>query len=455
MSPSDTEVTPASPTGRPATERRRPRGGNPIRVGLLGCGVVGGGVLSLLEKNSAQLAQRVGVPIVVSKILVRDLAKPRAPQAAGIALTTNPDELLNDPDIDVFVEVMGGLELSGRLIEGALSRGRCVVTANKALLAARGTALLELAAHHQVDLAFEAAVGGGIPIIRTLRDAAASDEVFALAGILNGTSNYILTQMSDAGVSFESALAEAQAKGFAEADPSLDIGGHDAAQKLLVLAMLAFGAKPPSDLNALMVEGIAALSSVDIEAASKLGYSVKHLVVGRDHGSAVELRAHPALVRQSSVWANVSGAQNAVKLEGRALGPLFISGRGAGDMPTAVSVVADLIEVGRSLVAGVPGMVTGARPIQARSLMPRSDFELRYYLRFEVSDRPGVLARIASSLAEHGVSLSQVSQSEGKGERARIILVTHQAREGAVRSALQSLTPLLPESPVVLRIEEL
>jgi homoserine dehydrogenase len=443
-------------------ERRRPHGGRPIRVGLLGAGVVGGGVLALLAQHARQIEQRVGVRVEVGRALVRDLGKPRVPEAAGVPFTTDAEELFGDASLDLFVEVMGGTDEAGTLLARALSSGRSVVTANKALLAARGAGLFALAAANRADLAFEAAVGGGIPIIRTLRDAASSDEVVGITGILNGTSNFILTAMTDSRAPFAEALADAQARGFAEADPSLDVGGFDAAQKLLVLAMLAFGQEPvplshdPS--SAVLVEGITAIDAADVEAADRLGFVVKHLVVGRDHGERVELRAHPALVRKLSAWAAVAGSLNAVKIEGRALGPLFMSGRGAGDLPTAVSVVADVVEVARSIVAGVPGLstglATGARAVAVRPLVPRADLELRYYVRFEVHDQPGVLARIAGALAEHRVSIAEIVQSEGKEGRARIVLTTHRAREGAMLASLAELAPISVAAPVLLRIED-
>ena len=439
---------------RPPIERRRPRGGEPIRLALLGCGVVGGGVLSLLQKNAGQITERVGVPVEVHKILVRDLSKARVPEAERLPRTTVLADVTEDPDVDVFVEVMGGLDPAGDVLDSVLARGRSVVTANKALLAARGVDLFQRARDHRADLAFEAAVGGGIPIVRTLRDAAASDEIIGIAGILNGTSNYILTEMTARGAAYADALAGAQARGFAEADPTLDVGGFDAAQKLLVLSMLAFGANPPR-LEDVLIEGISSLERSDLEMVDKLGFAVKHLVVGKDHGGAIELRAHPALLKKSSVFANVSGALNAVKLEGRALGPLFMSGRGAGDLPTAVSVVADIIEVSRNLVAGAAGLLTGQRALAQRVVLPANEFELRYYLRFDVRDEPGVLAKIAQALAHHGVSISQIIHSEARDREAQIVIVTHAAKEGAVKFALAGAAALVTRPPGLIRLEDL
>lgn len=443
------------PPGLP--ERRRPRGGAAIGVGLLGCGTVGGGVMRLLAENAAYFGERVGVPLEVRKVLVRDIDKPRAACPKEL-LTTDPEAVLSDPAVELLVEVMGGEGLAGDLIERALASGRSVVTANKALLAKKGPHLLDVAAEHKVDLAFEAAVGGGIPIIRTLRDAFASDEVTEIVGILNGTSNYILTQMSSQGEAFGDALSEAQAKGYAEADPTLDVGGFDAAQKLLVLAMLAFGAR--AEQHEISIEGIERLEPADIQFADRFGFAVKHLVIGRARPEGVELRAHPALIKKSSVLTNVSGALNAIKIEGRALGPCLLSGRGAGDMPTAVSVVADMLDVARSIVAGVPGLSTRGRTIAKKPLYPMGETRVRYYLRFSVADKPGVMGKLAGALGEAGVSIEQIVQTmTGAGsapDAAEVIMITHVAREADVRTALSRIDGFgfLSRPPMLIRIED-
>lgn len=443
-------------------ERRRLRGGKPVGVALLGGGTVGGGVLTLLAAERDRLTARVGAPIEVRRVLVRDAAKARVPACDPAWLTTDPAAVLDDPDVELVVEVMGGEGLAGDLAVRALTAGKSVVTANKALLAARGPDLLTLAAEHRVDLAFEAAVGGGIPVIRALRDQLAGDRVERLFGILNGTSNYILTQMAEHGRSFDDALRDAQAKGYAEADPTLDVEGHDAAHKLVVLAMLAFGARV--DPAGFVIEGIRGLETVDIEHAARFGFVVKHLVVGREHGDAVELRVHPALIPRTSVMANVSGVLNAVKIEGRALGPCFLSGRGAGDLPTAVSVVADVIDVARSIVAGASGLVTrsvgvGPRPLRAAGLS-----EVRWYLRFPVMDRPGVIAKLAAALGDAGVSIEQMMQGPPPGDPTAavdVVILTRTAREDAVRRALAAIelgaiegAPFLRQPARAIRIED-
>jgi homoserine dehydrogenase len=448
---------PSSAAEAPGGERRRLRGGAPLSVGLLGCGTVGGGVLRLLADNAHALGERVGVPLAVRKVLVRDLAKARVPACDRAWLTTDPSAVVDDPSIELVVEVMGGEDVAGALVERALRHGKGVVTANKVLLAKRGPELLALAHESRADLAFEGAVGGGIPIIRTLREAFASDRVEGLTAIINGTCNYVLTRMREAGIGLDEAIREAQEKGYAEADPTLDTGGHDAAQKLVVLAMLAFGARV--DLGAVSTEGIDGLAEIDHDFAERFGFVIKHLAIGRDRGDAVELRVHPALVPQKSVLANVSGVMNAILLEGRAVGPCLVYGRGAGDLPTAVSVVSDIVDVARSIVAGVAGLSTRAIRVEPRPLRPLADVETRYYLRFTVADEPGVMAKLAGALGDAGASIEQIVQ-EGRpateGGPVDVVMITHRAREGRIRAALDAIARerFLLRPARLVRIEE-
>jgi homoserine dehydrogenase len=344
-----------------------------VRVALLGSGTVGGGVLRLLRDNAAQLESRVGAPIEVTHVLVRSLDKERVPECRREWLTTEADRVFSDAGVDVVVEVMGGEKPARDYIQRAIQAGKAVVTANKLLIALHGAELVELAISRKVDLAFEASVGGGIPIIRTLREALASDSVASVHAILNGTSNYILTRMRDAGLSFESALGEAQKLGYAEADPSLDVDGHDAAQKLAVMAMLAFGARV--DTRDMLVEGIRSLDETDFRLADRFGFTLKHLGIGYDRGERVELRVHPALVKKTSVLANIDGVLNGVFIMGRALGPCLLVGRGAGDMPTAVSVVADLVDVARARRGGEPGLMTRGIVLKERATTFASTWE--------------------------------------------------------------------------------
>ena len=412
----------------------------PVRLGLLGCGTVGGGVVQLLHANASYLASRVGAPIEVARVLVRDADKERVPLLDRARLTTDPEAVLGDPSIDVIVEVMGGVDPARRLVERAIDQGRGVVTANKMLLAMHGPSLVDRAIAKGVDLAFEGSVGGGIPVVRVLREALASDWVGSLVGIVNGTCNFILTRMRQDGLSFEAALAEAQQKGFAEADPGLDIDGHDAAHKLVVLAMLAFGARIESER--VPTEGIRNIDTIDHDFADRFGYAIKHLAIGRDRGESVELRVHPALVSKTSTIANVSGVLNAIALEGRALGPCLLSGRGAGAMPTAVSVVADVVDVARARLNGAAGLMTRGIQLEARPLASMDDVEARYYLRFQVFDRPGVLATITGALGEARVSIEQMVQQGGgssSGEAVQVVILTHEAREKDVQTALRAI----------------
>jgi len=397
----------------------------PVRIALLGCGTVGGGVVQLLHANADYLASRVGAKLEVTRVLVRDTDKERVPELDRARVTTNADAVLGDSSIDVFVEVMGGVDPAKGYVERAIDAGKAVVTANKMLLALHGPSLVDRAVARNVDLAFEGSVGGGIPVVRVLREAFASDWVTSLVGIVNGTCNYILTRMRENGLSFDAALKEAQEKGYAEAEPSLDVDGHDAAHKLVVLAMLAFGARV--DHSQVPTEGIRKIDSIDHDFADRFGYAIKHLAIGRDRKSAVELRVHPALVPRTSTIAHVGGVLNAISLEGRALGPCLLSGRGAGDMPTAVSVVADVLDVARAIRSGVPGLATRSIQLEARPLAPMHDVESRYYLRFQVFDRPGVLARIAGALGD------------ASGAAVQVVMLTHEATELAMRSALAKI----------------
>ncbi len=410
-----------------------------IKVGLLGCGTVGGGVLQLLAKNAEYLTARVGEGIEVARVLVRDPSKERVPQLDRSRVTTDPKVVFEDASIDVVVEVMGGIDPAREYVTRAIDAKKQVVTANKMLLAHHAAELLDFARERGVDLAFEGAVGGGIPVIRVLRDSLASDSIAGLSGIVNGTSNYVLTRMRADGLSFEAAVKEAQSLGYAEADPTLDVGGGDAAHKLVVLAMLAFHAR--LDGAEVPTEGIAQVEPTDHAWAERFGYVVKQLAIGRDRGATLELRVNPALVAKEGPLANVSGVLNAIALEGRSLGPCLLSGRGAGDLPTAVSVVADLVDVAIARKSGVSGLMTRAIRLEKRELAPLSDVEARYYFRFSVFDRPGVLAKITGALGDRGVSIEQLVQ-QGRGDEnvpVDVVMLTHDAKEAAVQAALSTI----------------
>ena len=428
-----------------------------IRLGLLGCGTVGGGVIRLLRESADYVAQTVGAPVEVVRVLVRDAGKERVGALDRSLLTTVPETVLGDKSIDVFVEVMGGIDPARGYVERILDAKRSVVTANKMLLAAYGPALVDRAIANGVDLAFEASVGGGIPVVRVLRDALACDWVVRLEGIVNGTCNYVLTRMRDHGMTFDDAVREAQAKGYAEAEPSLDVDGHDAAHKLVVLAMLAFGARV--ETTNVPTEGIRGIDPVDHRFAQRFGFAVKHLAIGRDHGEDIELRVHPALVHHDTPLAAVSGVLNAISLEGRALGPCLLSGPGAGAMPTAVSVVADVLDVARARLTGVEGLATRAIQMKARTVRSFDDVRSRYYLRFQAHDAPGVLARLAGALGESRVSIEQMVQDGGGGSSGMpvdIVMLTHEASERDVRRALEAISRsgVVAAPPRVIRIQE-
>jgi homoserine dehydrogenase len=410
----------------------------PMRVCLLGCGVVGGGVVRLLRANASALEARVGAPLEIARVLVRDASRERVPELDAACVTTDPEVALSDETVDVVIELMGGEQPAKQYVERAIDQSKQVVTANKMLLALHGADLVERAQKRGVDIAFEGAVGGGIPVIRVLREALASDTIDSLTGIVNGTSNFVLTRMQQDGATFAEAVRDAQERGFAEADPTLDVGGFDAAHKLVVLAMLAFGARVPQD--AVPTEGIESLEPIDHAFAERFGYVIKHLASGkRTSDGRLALYAHSALVPRSSPLANISGVLNAVALEGRALGPCLLSGRGAGELPTAVSVVADLVDVAIARRSGVPGLMTRAISASPVRVAPLADVVLRHYLRFSVKDRPGVLAKIAGALGEEGVSIEQLVQ-QGRGGAAdapvEVVMLTHEAADGAVGRAL-------------------
>lgn len=405
-----------------------------MRVALLGCGTVGGGVVRLLRDNAEYLAERVGAPLEIARVLVRDETKPR--ELDRSLVTTDPEIVLGDESIDVYVEVAGGVDPAREWVERAIEKKCAVVTANKMLLATSGADLVERAAAAGVDLAFEAAVGGGIPIIRTLREALASDWVETLSGIVNGTCNFVLSRMREHGESFDAAVKLAQELGYAEADPELDVGGHDAAHKLVVLAMLAFGARV--SIDEVPVEGIRALEPIDHRFAKRFGHVIKHLAIGRDAGDAIELRVHPALVPEGEPLASVSGVLNAIEIEGRALGPALLVGRGAGAMPTAVSVVADLLDVARARRGNAGGLMTRGIQLRRRPVAPLEGLRSRYYVRFRVENRPGTLAHIARALGDANVVVEQMVQEEEDGV-ANIVMTTHEAVEADLGRALDAL----------------
>lgn len=410
----------------------------PIRIGLLGCGVVGGATARILIDHARELEQRSGVAIEIARIAVRSLSKPRAVTLPDEKWTTDPWAVVGDPSIDVVVEVIGGIEPARDLILEALKTQKHVVTANKELLSSLGQELMEAAESAEVDLLFEAAVAGGIPIIRPLKESLAGDRVSRVLGIVNGTTNFILTRMSDSGVSFAEALAEAERLGYAETDSSADIDGTDAAAKLAILSSVAFNARVVAgDVER---EGITKISAADIRAAHEMGYEVKLLAVAEMHSGEVSARVHPSMLPRTHPLAAVRDVYNAVFVQGEEAGELMFLGRGAGAGPTGSAVVGDIVEIARNAVNGARGIGCTCYRDRAR-IRPQDETRVRYYVVLSVSDQPGVLSAVAGVFARHGISIASVRQ-EGSKDEATLALITHTASEGqhaATFVELQSL----------------
>ncbi len=431
-----------------------------IGVALLGLGNVGGGVIKLLEDNAAAIEARLGARIEVRAIAVRDPDKAnRVVQVDRRLLTTDVEAAVRRPDVDIVCELIGGTTLARSAMLSAIAARRHVVTANKALLAEHGAELFAAADQAGVDVYYEAAVCGGVPIIRVLREGLASDRVESIYGIVNGTSNYILTTMTETRRPFAEILKEAQALGYAEADPTLDIGGGDAAHKLAILVNLCFSTS--IDVSAIPTEGIDVVEPIDLAYAERFGYVIKPLVFAREgSGGAIEARVHPTLIPRNWLLADVAGAKNAVYVQSYALGPSMYYGAGAGMLPTAMSVVSDMIEIGRNMFARAAGhRLHRPRPVAPRALVPLADVRSRYYLRFAVVDRPGVLGQLMTILGAHDVSIAQVVQDAAPDRPGHgavwVVVLTHEAREGDMRAALRDLDqlPVMREPGRVIRIE--
>ena len=425
----------------------------PLSVGLAGLGTVGAGLLKLLRDNAAIVAARAGRPIAVTAVAARDRSRDRGVPLTGLRWYDDPVALAADQGIDVVVEAIGGAEGPARaLVSAALAAGKPVVSANKALLAVHGAELAASAERAGVALGFEAAVAGGIPVIKALREGLAGNHITRVAGILNGTCNYILTVMRERGREFAEVLAEAQKLGYAETDPSFDIDGVDAAHKLAILAALAFGR--PVDFDAVHVEGIRRISALDIAFATELGYRIKLLGLARRTEAGIEARVHPCMVPQAAPIARVDGVFNAVVAEGDFVGRVMLEGRGAGAGPTASAVVADLIDIARGRSTPVWGAASGA--LSDAPSVPMAAHVGAYYLRLMVVDRPGVIADVTAVLRDQGISLeSMLQRSRSPGEAVPVVLVTHETRESAMRAALSRIAALdaVLENPALIRIE--
>ena len=409
-----------------------------VQIGLLGFGTVGTGVVRVLTDNSQLIAQRAGTAITIKKILVRDLNKKRALSTAA-ELTTDPAAVLGDPEIDIVVELLGGEEPARTLMLEALNRGKHVVTANKDVMAKYGRELFEAAEKNNVNLLFEASVGGGIPIIRPLKRCLAANRISEVMGIVNGTTNYMLDKMTAEGMDFATVLAEAQAKGYAEADPTADVGGLDAARKIAILASIAFGTRVR--LDDVSAEGITKIEPEDIDYGRELGYVIKLLAIAQETDKGVNARVHPAFIPTTHPLAAVRDAFNAIFIRGDAVGDAMFYGRGAGAMPTASAVCADIMEAARDIVHNSSNRIL-CTCFEEKRISPISETESPYYIRLLAEDKPGVMAAIAGAVGAQQVSLNSVIQKRRVGSRAEIVLITYKVKDEDLQLAVQTLSGL-------------
>ncbi len=432
-----------------------------IYAGLIGFGNIGSGAVKLIMENGGLIEKRLGAKIVIKRIADLDLKTARPVTVDRKILTRDARTILKDPEISIVIELIGGYEPAKSFILEAIRQGKHVVTANKALLATHGNEIFKAAERHGVDLGFEASVGGTVPVIKTLRESLAANRIRSIFGILNGTTNYILTKMTDEGRSFKAVLREAQALGFAEADPTFDVEGIDTAHKLGIVLALSYGKKV--NLKDIYREGITGVSPQDIEFARELGYKIKLLAIAIQRGDAIEARIHPTMIPFDHLLASVNGNYNALHIRGDASGSVFLYGQGSGMMPTASAVVSDLIDISRDILKGVsrrvPSRSLSEDKIEDIALMPIDDIVSNYYFRFSALDRPGVLSKISGILGKHNISISAVIQkgrAEDKAGSVPVVMTTHESREKDVRSALKEIERLavLKGKTMRIRIED-
>lgn len=425
----------------------------PIKVGLLGLGTVGTGVVRIVQGHQKDLEQRVGAPIEIVKILVRDMNKARSLDVDASQLTEDPNDILQHPDIDIVIEVLGGVDVPRQYILTALENGKHVVTANKDLMALHGYEILSVAAEKRCDVLYEASVAGGIPIIRTLIEGFASERITKMMGIVNGTTNYILTKMSQEGASYEDVLKEAQELGYAEADPTSDVGGFDAAYKMLILSTLGFHAHV--EMDDVVVKGITNVSAEDIHYGKQLGYEVKLLGIAERQDGLISINVEPTMVKKSHPLASVNGVFNAVYVYGEAVGETMFYGPGAGELPTAKSVVSDLVAVARNLLLGVNGR-TGMLPYNEKRLKTDEQIANKYFIRLHVVDKAGVLAQITKVFADHDISLQSVhQQANGSTSATELIIITHDANKAGMNKVIEHFATMdvIYETKSVYRVE--
>ncbi len=416
-----------------------------LKIALLGLGVVGTGTISVLQRNASEITRRAGCELQVKTILVRDLAKARHCDLKDIRVTTDINDIIQDPDIDIVVEAIGGVDFAKTCIEQALLHGKHVVTANKALIATEGNHLFRIAESQGLSLSFEAAVAGGIPIIKSLREGLGANRIKEVYGIINGTSNFLLTAMQDKGMSFAKALSMAQDRGFTEADPTDDLEGIDAAHKITILASLAFGI--PLQFDKVLIEGITNIDACDLWYAFELGYVLKPMGFAKKVGQGIEMRVHPTLIPEDTIMAHVDGVMNAVTVIADAVGPTLYYGQGAGSEATASAIVADLIDVSRTCLSQslqalgrVPFLAFQSDALIDIPILPQEQMQSAYYLRMEVSDRTGALAKITKILADYEISIEAVAQKPAEERKTvPLIIVTHRTLEGKMMQARNEL----------------
>ena len=430
-----------------------------INIGLLGFGTVGAGVAKILVENREVLRSRVGADLNLKYVADIDMKTDRGVRLDEGVLISDAEKVLDDPDIDIIIEMIGGQGIAKEFILKAIDNGKHVVTANKALLAAHGNTLGRAAMEKGVDLAYEASVGGCMPIIKSLRESLVGNRISSMIGILNGTCNYILSKITDEGMAFESALSQAQENGFAEADPTLDVGGFDTAHKLAILNALAYGME--INLKDIYIEGISEITPLDIQFAGEFGYRIKLLAIGKDRGDSVEARVHPTMIPFDNLLSNVNANLNAVSISGDAVGDMALYGFGAGMMPTASAVVSDIVDISRNLLSGVSGRVPllsyQSEDIRKIPVMPVDEIFTYYYLRFSAMDQPGVLSKIAGVLGRHDISIKSVHQKGRELEGlVPIVMLTHLAKEADMKKALSEIAALdiIGSKPVIIRIED-
>ncbi|TWJ18773.1 homoserine dehydrogenase [Geobacter argillaceus] len=430
-----------------------------ITLGLIGFGTIGTGVVKLLQKNGSLIEEKLGASLTLKTIADLDITTDRGVSVPDGVLTTNANELLNDPEIDVVIELIGGYEPARSFVLKAIANGKHIVTANKALLAVHGEEIYRAAAEKGVEVLYEAAVGGGIPVLSAIKGNMAANNFSTVLGILNGTCNYILTRMTREGADFADVLKTAQELGYAEADPTFDIEGVDTAHKLALLVSLCFGTRVKFD--DIHTEGITGISAIDVNFAREFGYKIKLLAIGKRDGDRIEARVHPTMIPLNYPLADVDGVFNAIRLAGDFVGPVMLYGRGAGMEPTASAVVGDLIDIGRNIMAGIGQRVASRgfheSSVKTLAIKPIGESVSKYYLRFSAADRPGVLARIAGALGTHDISIeSMIQTARSSSETVPIVIMTHEAREQDVRLALAEIDSfdVIREQTKLIRIED-